>query len=147
MQVDGCCRTSSPRYARHWGREGLDVVEPAQTERRTVHLAWNKPLFGHSSDQFHSCKWSCQQSGSLFWSWTTHGAPGKQALPSLLLSSATFENGSPVVNERVPVDARARLNHKPSRSLQRCPLRVEWISSRPTLICPELGCEADLGCS
>ena len=50
-------------------------------------------------------------------------------------------------NERVPVDAHARLHHKPSRSLQRCPLRVEWISSRPTSIRPELGCEADTGCS
>ena len=32
--------------------------KPAQTERRqdTVHLAQNKPLFGRSSDQFHSRK-------------------------------------------------------------------------------------------
>ena len=45
------------------------------------------------------------------------------------------------------VDARARLHHKPSRPLQRCPLRVEWIFYRPTSIRPELGCEADPGCS
>ena len=39
--------------------------------------------------------------------------PGEQALPSLLLSSVTFENGPPVViHERVSVDARARLHHK-----------------------------------
>ena len=120
---DSCKSTDAAilaaRYARHWGREGLDVVEPTQTERRqdTVHLARNKPLLGRSSDQFHTRKWGCQQLGSLLWSWITHGAPGEQALPGLLLSSATFENGSPVVNEGVPVDARARLHHKPSRSL------------------------------
>ena len=87
MQVDRCCSTSSLYYARHWGNEGLDVVEPAQTKRRqdTVHLAQNKPLLGHSSDQFHARKWGCQQLGSLFWSWITHGAPGEQALPILLL--------------------------------------------------------------
>ena len=37
------------------GREGMDVVEPAQTERRqnTVHLARNKPLLGRSSIQIN----------------------------------------------------------------------------------------------
>ena len=77
MQVDRRCWTSSPCHARHWVCEGLDVVEPAQTERRqdTVHLARNKPLLGRASGQFHSRKWRCKQPGNLFWSWTTHGAP------------------------------------------------------------------------
>ena len=57
--------------------------------------------FGRSSGQFHTRKWGRQQLGSLSWSWITHGAPGEQALSSLRLSSATSENGSPVVNERV----------------------------------------------
>ena len=40
----------------HLGREGLDIVEPAQTKRRQdiVHLARNKPLLELSSDQFYS---------------------------------------------------------------------------------------------
>ena len=59
-------------------------------------LARNKPLLGRSSNRFHTCKWGCQQLESLLRSWIAHRAPGEQALPSVLLSSATFENGSPV---------------------------------------------------
>ena len=119
MQVDRCCSTSSPCYARHWGREGLDVVEPAQTERRQdiVYLARNKPLPGRSSDPLHTHKMR-STIGSLLWSWITHGAPGEQALPSLLLSSATLRTvHRSLTKESLLTLARARLHHKPNRSL------------------------------
>ena len=61
------------------------------------------------------------------------------ALPNLQLSSATFENGSPVVNEGVPVDALARL-HIRSR-VDHC-YGVLYGSNGYLLDRPELGCEA-----